>query len=412
MLKKNTGEVFDDGMDAVICIKKNGKVKLVTNQFDLNALKRDDYDTYLYPVGIFGHVYKPINPQSGWAKPIKKIRVAYSLNMYMSGSFLVDEEYNEAVREFGVPKVAEFNDIISFVAFVVSMEKLASINVLKGSAFSKAVFMDLFEMEYIDIQGNKRTFRMTKKMAKSHNDVFYKMGFSVPNLVLELMDFFDDYKKVNFTHPALFNQQAIFVDKAFKRWYVGGKEHRDASDFLASVPLVQTGTITFVRSDVMHFLSMMHYEGKLSIISYQPSNARDITPLDTPVTVEVVEEYSGTFYELYDMTTFALLTAADFIEAAVMMPYYIQAFGQLGEITLMETEGGMDYMSQITLFPSVLTPAREVDPPPLKYMVYEEELMELDPDQSLRDFIKTLMLWVDKPTSVDGIDRYDDSSPF
>ena len=412
MLKKNIGENFDDGMDAVICIKKNGKVKLVMNQFDLNNLKRDDYDTYLYPVGMFSHVYKPINPQSGWTKPIKSIKVAYSLNMNMSGSFLVDNIYNESVQELGVPKVAEFNDIISFVAFVVSMEKLASINVLKGSAFEKAVFMDLFEMEYIDIRGNKRTFKMTKKMAKSHNDAFYKMGFTVANLVLELMEFFDDYKKVNFVHPALFNQQSIFVDKAFKRWYVGSKENRDASDFLATVPLIQTGTITFVRSDIMHFLSIMHYEGKLSIISYQSSDARDITPLDTPLTVEVVEEYSGAFYELYDMTTFPLLTASDFIEAAVMMPYYIQAFGQLGEITMMETEDGMDYMSQITLFPSVLTPARKVRTPPLKYMVYEEELTELEPDQSLRDFIKTLMIWVDKPTSVDGIDRYDDGIPF
>ena len=405
-------------MDSVICIKKNGKVKLVDNQFDLNALERDKYLVYLYPTGVYSSVFKPINPQSGWTRPIKKARIIYSVNAYAGGSYQMG--YDEAIFDEGESRTVEFESSIELVAFINSLEKLTSINIIKDTAFEYAIFFDGFHMEITDINGNTREFDMTRKKAKKYGDMFHKIGFGVPALTIELMDFLDDMGKNNFTKPYVFNQNYIYIRKDFKEWKKGDMSNTDKMDWLVTVPLIQVGACTLVRSDIMFFMSAMHYSGKLELMTYSLSRheEEDNLPFECPLTADLISENIGVFFEVYEDRSYNLLTASDIIEAATMAPYYIKSSRYLydlrvnGDDEFYEDMGDVNNLIQIKLFPSMLTPPREVDPPPLKYMIYESEIEELDLDQSLGDFVKTLLLWVDHPVSVDGLDYLEDEEPF
>lgn len=401
-------------MDKIICIKDNGKVKLIENQFDLNALDRSKYLVYLYPTGIFSSVFKPINPKSGWTRPIKKAVVDYSMNLYMAGSF-VEDEYEEECLDDPISRHAEFDDVIGLVAFINSLEKLTSLNVIKNAGFDQAIFFEGFHMELTDVSGKTREFNMTQKKAKKHKDIFSKIGFGVPSLILELMDFMDDLNKYNFTNPYVFNQNYIFISDDLKEWKAGNMAKYNKKDWFVTTPLVQIGACTLIRSDIMYFMNAMHYSGTVSIVTYAFTydGDEDNLPFECPITEELISENSGTFFELYDDRRYNLLTAADIIEASTMLPYYIKASRYIFDITEdAALRDGMKFMSQIKLFPSMLTPAREIDPPPLKYMIYEDDLDMLSTDQSVSDFIRSLLLWVEHPVDVDGLAYLDLSEPF
>lgn len=400
----------------VICLKRNGKVKLVDNQFDLNVLSRKDYTAYLFPTGIYTSCYKPINPKSGWTKPVKKITITYTLASFMSGSFIIDDnddDTDESIQE-GKTNRMEFDSILQLVAFIHSLEKMAASNVLKMDAFERTLFIENFYMLITDINGNIREFKMTKKMAKKQNDFFSSMGFTVPTLIKALEEFMDDNdKKFKFSNPFLTGKfgMRIFISNDFKKWSTGGIKDAKQSDWLASVSLVLSGGCTFVRSDVMHYMSIMHYGGLVTLASYIPIEDEDNLPFECPVTADLVDEYSGKFFDMYDHMTYHLLTASDFIEAAAMGPYYLRTIKKFDELKQKEFPyiEEMKYLYQVSLFPTSLTPGfREVDPPPLKFMLSENELDILDLDQSISDFIKALFLWVDDPKSLDGIDDYAD----
>ena len=387
----------------VICLKKNGKIQRVDNQIDLNALDKKKYEAYLIQVGLFSSVFKAIEPDSKWIRPIKRIHIVYTLDRLMEGSFdyYSDDETSDCTISEYDTKTIEFTDVIDFIFFVVSLEKIASFNVMSNGGFGHATYLAGFHMEYTPLNGNTVQFEVPRKMIDK--DKMFGYGFSVPTLVKALMQFFDDDDQ-KFTNPKFFGRQYAYIAPDLKSWNY--KSHSDED--LVTVPMVQIGCCTLINTSFYTILDTLKYKGRIDIQTYTCFEDEDNLPFG-PLTADVISYYVTQYFELYDNYSYNIITAADTVEMAVMMPYYIKTVRDLGslskdEMTVILSEE-RNILAQMKIYQS------NDDVIPLKHIIYEKELEELGTDEAVSMFVKTFILWVNKPELIDGIVE-DDIIPF
>ena len=391
----------------VICLKKNGKIKRVYNQGDLNSLDPNKYEAYLIQVGLFSSMFKAIEPGSKWIRPISRIQVTYSLDRLMEGSFGYYEEdlenLNCRISEYET-KTLVFTDVLDFIFFIVSLDKMASFNVMGNGGFGHETYLTGFHMEYTPFNGRMTEFEVPRKLRDK--DSVYGYGFGIPTLVKALMKFFEDDEQ-KFVNPKFFGRQYAYISPDLKTWNY--KSMND--DDLVTVPMVLTGCCTFINTSFYTILDTLKYKGLLEIQTYCCSEDIDNLPAG-PLTIDMISYYSGQYFEVYDSYKYNVITAADIVEAATMMPYYIKTIRDLGslsvdEITVMSTEE-RDIIAQLKLYDNFADIDKSI---PLKHIIYESELDGLETDEAMSLFVKAFILWMEHPKLIDGICE-DDITPF
>lgn len=376
-----------------LCLKNNGKVKMVYNQHELASLDKEKYTAYLIQVGLFSSVFKGFKPDSKWLKPIKKIEVYYSIDRLMTGSF---EYYNDTpepesyISEYNTSHVI-FTDIFDFIFFIVSLDKLASFNVLSNGGFGHATYLTGFHMIYEGCDGSKADFEVPKKLRKK--GCIGGNGFAFPTLITALMQFFEDKDKI-FRDPLFCGRKYAYISTNLQTWDY--KPHSDRD--LVTVPMVTIGCCTLVWSSIHTVLDTLKYNGKIDVMVYECIEEEDNLPFG-PLTGDLIEYYSTQFFELYDDYSYNIITAADIIEMAVMLPYYIKTVRDLGSLSddelVRETSKERSIIGQLKLC------GKNIEDIPLKHIVYESELDGIEMDETLSMFVKSLILWIKDPNEID-----------
>jgi hypothetical protein len=223
------------------------------------------------------------------------------------------------------------------------------------------------------------------------------------------MEFFGDDEK-KFTNPDFYGRRYAYITPDLKQWNLKPSSTND----LVTIPMTQCGCCTLVVSYIFTILDTYKYMGKVDITTYTCVEEEHNLPFDVPITADLITTHYEVF-NTYDDYTYNLVTAADIIEMAAMLPYYIKTIRDYGQLSCDEMTqiltSEWSIIAQLKLWDNGKRKDGNFTYIPLKHIIYESELPELEMDESLSRFIKTLLLWIEEPKSVDGIDE-DDMMPF
>ena len=386
----------------IICLKNDGKVKLVKDQYELNKLNPDEYSSYWFPVDDEGLIYKELDPHSKYAHPIKKVVVEYSLVLYSDYHPCWDDDMGDEFYDMGIynsKKVikVEFNDVIDFIKFIQSINNLAAFNLqfsLNGYANGyyevsrPIVCIGGFIMQYTGFGDTEpREFKLKKKHRKLTKDVMVESGcFMLPTLLAALDEFFE-YPFAELSNDRYIRQDKIFINKKMTSW-----DTQRHDKWLQSFHLLVRGVFTFINEGVVRLLERIDetIASKVTLCEYNLMVSEDILP-EEPVSVDMIYDYDQ-FFDMYDAHAYVSNSIHEVVEFVLESLSIINTASMIRDLNPTTNMLWDKSVLEIKLHCDVGFSKAEV-----KYRVYDFDVTDSNANEVFNNFMTTFLYEINKP---------------
>lgn len=380
----------------IICLKNDGTVKFIGDQFELNKLNPDDYASYWFPVDDDSSIYKKFNPHSKFVTPIRKVVVEYSLVLYSDHHPCWDDDMEEEMYDTGFYNSHrvirnEFDDVRDFIKFIQSINNLSAFN----TQFSVSEYTDGYNevsrpivciggfiMHYTEL-GDKapREFKLKKKHCKLTHDVMKDNGcFMLPTLLAAITKFFDETFEFNSTINS-----NVYINRDLTLWDT--KKHKE---WLKPYYLLPRNVYVFLNEQVIDMISAFDMIGRVTLCEYNLMVSEDILP-EEPITVELVEDYNQCF-DMYDAHQYVTSNVCEIIELLFVSLNVINTASMIRDLNPTTRDLWEKSMIQFQVRYDGRYSTGD-----LKFIVYNSDVIESNPNEIFGDFMKTWFLEIDKP---------------